>query len=79
DASSHPPRLRRAINLGPLAELPPAARGGGPPLAEQLALLKADGHEAAQVWQPSAEAARAVLDAGLAVTGICRALLPAEV
>jgi|Transcript_5366 hypothetical protein len=79
DASSHPPRLRRDINLGTLAELPPASRGWRPTLAEQLALLKADGHEAAQVWQPSAEAARAVLDAGLAVTGICRALLPAEV
>ncbi|MFX8301079.1 hypothetical protein ABTL22_19105, partial [Acinetobacter baumannii] len=56
DASSHPPRLRRDINLGTLAELPPASRGWRPTLAEQLALLKADGHEAAQVWQPSAEA-----------------------
>lgn len=79
DGSANPPRLRRDINLGTLAELPRASTGWCATHAEQLALLKADGHEAVQIWQPTREAAGAARDAGLAVTGICRALVPAEV
>ncbi len=79
DGSANPPRLRRDINLGTLAELPRASTGWRETHAEQLALLKADGHEAVQIWQPTREAARAARDAGLAVTGICRALVPTEV
>ncbi len=79
DGSARPPRLRRDINLGTLAELPRASTGWRATHAEQLALLKADGHEAVQIWQPTAEAAQAARDAGLAVTGICRALTPPDV
>ena len=79
DSSSRPPRLRRDLNLGTLAELPRASRGWRDSHAEQLALLKADGYEAVQIWQPATEAVEAARAAGLGVTGICRALTPAEV
>jgi hypothetical protein len=79
DGSPCPPRLRRDINLGTMAELPRGSTGWRASHAEQLALLKADGHEAVQIWQPTLEAAQAARDAGLAVTGICRALTPPDV
>lgn len=79
DGSDRPPRLRRDINLGTLAELPRASIGWRASQAEQLAMLKADGHEAVQIWQPTPAAAQAARDAGLAVTGICRALTPPDV
>lgn len=79
DGSQRPPRLRRDINLGTMAELPRGSAGWRGTHAEQLALLKTDGHEAVQIWQPTAEAAQAARDAGLAVTGICRALTPPDV
>lgn len=79
DGSAQPPRLRRDINLGTLAELPRGSAGWRASHAEQLALLKADGHEAVQIWQPTPAAAQAARDAGLGVTGICRALTPPDV
>jgi hypothetical protein len=79
DGSKQPPRLRRDLNLGTLAELPRASTGWRGSPAEQLAMLKADGHEAVQIWQPGADAVQAARDAGLGVTGIGRALTPPEV
>lgn len=79
DGSTRPPRLRRDLNLGTLAELPRGSTGWRASLAEQLAMLKAEGHEAVQIWQPGAAAVQAARDAGLGVTGICRALIPPEV
>lgn len=79
DASTRAPRLRRDLNLGTMAELPRASTGWRASHAEQLALLKADGHEAVQIWQPGADAVQAARDAGLGVTGICRALYAPEV
>jgi hypothetical protein len=79
DGSDRPPRLRRDMNLGTLAELPRASIGWRATLAGQLAMLAADGHEAVQLWQPTAEAVEGARDAGLRVTGIGRALTPAEV
>jgi hypothetical protein len=79
DASPRAPRLRRDINLGTMAELPRGSTGWRSTHAEQLALLKAEGHEAVQIWEPGAEAVAQARDAGLAVTGICRALTPPDV
>lgn len=79
DGGTRSPRLHRDINLGTMAELPRGSTGWRATPAEQLALLKAEGHEAVQIWQPTPAAAQSARDAGLAVTGICRALTPADV
>jgi hypothetical protein len=75
DGSAAPPRLRRDINIGTLLGLPRASRGRRPTLAEQLALLKADGYTAVQSWAD----AEAVLAAGLRATGMGRVMQPHEV
>jgi hypothetical protein len=79
DGSTRPPRLRRDINLGTVAELPRGSSGWRASHAQTLAMLKADGHEAVQIWQPTPDAVDAARAAGLGVTGICRALTPPEV
>jgi hypothetical protein len=79
DGTSRAPRLRLDINLGTIAELPVGSKGWRASHAEQLAMLRADGHEAVQIWEPTTDAVQAAREAGLAVTGICRALTPLEV
>lgn len=70
DGSQRAPRLRRDINLGTLEGLPPGSTGYRQHLQEQLELLKATGHEAAQSWGQFRE----VLAAGLRATGMARVL-----
>lgn len=74
DGSQLPPRLRRDINLGTLAELPQGSRGWRATLAEQFELLRADGHVAIQSWDQADE----VIAAGFRVNGIARVLRPEE-
>ena len=79
DGQARPPRLRRDLNLGTLAALPKASRGWRATQREQMALLKADGYEAVQLWLPDEAACEAAADAGLGLTGIGRARKPADV
>ena len=74
DGSSLPPRLRRDMNLGTMAMLPHGSSGWRATLAEQLALLKADGHVALQSW----DQADAALASGFRVNGMGRVLRPEE-
>lgn len=79
DGLAGEPRLRRDLNLGTLAGLPRASRGWRATLREQLALVKADGYEAVQIWTPDDAACDAACGVGLALTGMGRARAPAEV
>lgn len=79
DGSRRPPRLRRDLNLGTLAGLPETSPGFRASLPEQLAMCRAAGVEGVQAWEPDTATARAIHDAGLRATGVCRVLQPTEV
>ncbi|TDM08413.1 MAG: hypothetical protein C4K60_02875 [Ideonella sp. MAG2] len=72
-----PPRLRRDINLGTLLALPPDSTGWRASLAEQLQMLRDDGHEAVQSWGDETVWA-ATQAAGLQATGMARLRRPED-
>ena len=68
DASNAAPYLRKDINLGTVLNLPRGSQGYRATLAEQLQMLQASGHTAANSWGQYAE----VLASGMRATGMER-------
>lgn len=74
DGTAAVPYLRRDLNIGTLLNLPRGSIGFRSTLAEQLAMLKADGYVAVQSWGHWDQ----IQAAGLRATAISRVMQPSE-